>query len=382
MHLSEEWIHGDVSRPLQNQKRKKIYKHHDSLSHKRAVDIEETKQKEILPNKVLPELNGAKVGTVHKSDRSCAEIIGHIAKQMQNKLVSSIKELKSQNSLTIDESTVNGHAHLIIYMRCDESGKGDVDNVYLDTTELTDGTDTESIYSCLRGSLSNVGFDDEFMKKYLISIATDGAAVLTGKSSGLTASLKHDFPKVQSIHCLAHCRELAVQDALKEVAGCNHFEFFIAKLYSLYYQSTKNARMLEKAAADLNVQILKIGQIEDASRSATERQKHKGLHKRLTNSSSVADLASMKDALRELLGLSLKLRNRDTSLVESSCHIQQTFDILTARKDTGGQSAVKAKQRSSLDMFKDVDISEGTGKINRLQFYQSVINSLTKRLGI
>ncbi|MBN3314586.1 MROH1 protein, partial [Atractosteus spatula] len=66
----------------------------------------------------------------------------------------------------------------------------------------------------------------------------------------------------------------------------------------------------------------------------------------------------MKDALRELLGLSLKLRNRDTSLVESSCHIQQTFDILTARKDTSGQSAVKAEQRSSLGMFKDVDISE------------------------
>ncbi|MBN3325329.1 K1586 ligase, partial [Atractosteus spatula] len=149
--------------------------------------------------------------------------------------------------------------NLIIYMRCD--GKGDVDNVFLDITELTDGTDTDSIYSCLRGSLSNLGFDDEFMKKYLISIATDGAAVHTGKSSGLTARLKHDFPKVQSIHCLAHRRELAVQDALKEVAGCNRFEFFIAKLYSLYHQSTKNARMLEKAAADLTVQILKTGQI-------------------------------------------------------------------------------------------------------------------------
>uniref|UniRef100_W5NFA3 Uncharacterized protein n=1 Tax=Lepisosteus oculatus TaxID=7918 RepID=W5NFA3_LEPOC len=122
------------------------------------------------------------------------------------------------------------------------------------------------------------------------------------------------IPKVYSIHCLAPCLQLAVQDALKEVAGCKHFEFFIAKLYSLYHQSTKNARMLKKAAADPNAQILKIGQIsnirwvasgfntvkavwkdlpvlahhfktasEDASRSATERQKYKKIKQSLSS---------------------------------------------------------------------------------------------------
>ncbi len=73
--------------------------------------------------------------------------------------------------------------------------------------------------------------------------------------------LKQDFPKVQSIHCLAHRLELAVKDSLREVAGCNQFGFFISKLYSPYNQSEKNARLLQEAAAALNIQILKIGQI-------------------------------------------------------------------------------------------------------------------------
>ena len=60
--------------------------------------------------------------------------------------------------------------------------------------------------------------------------------MLTGKASGLVVRLKERFPNVQSVHCLAHRLELAVKDALKEVAGTNQFEFFISKLYSLYNQ--------------------------------------------------------------------------------------------------------------------------------------------------
>lgn len=180
---------------------------------------------------------------------------------MRSKLISNIKKINSKISITIDESTVQGRAYLIIYLRCDVSGKGDVDNVFLDVVELTQGTDAESIYNSLRQSLRQAGLDDEFLGKHLISIATDGASVLTGKTTGVIARLKCNFPNIQSIHCLAHRLELAVHDSLREVAGCNHFEFFISKLYSLYHQSAKNARLLEDAAADLNMQILRIGQI-------------------------------------------------------------------------------------------------------------------------
>ncbi|KAL2095659.1 hypothetical protein ACEWY4_007807 [Coilia grayii] len=321
-----------------------------------------------------------------------------------------IKEIDSKISLTIDESTVHGRAYLIIYMRCDVSGKGDVDNVFLDITELTEGTDAESVYKSLKRSLLQAGLDDVFLGRNLISIATDGAAVLTGKNTGLIARLKSDFPNIQSVHCLAHRLELAVHDALKAVAGCSHFEIFISKLYALYHQSAKNARLLEEAAADLNMQVLRIGQIfsirwvassfntvkavwnnypalarhfqtasEDAGRNDAERKKYLGLHKHLTHT-FVMDLACMKDALRELQGLSLKLQRRDLSLVDATRHIQQTMDVLAAMKESGGKSTLKAEQRASIGLFKDVELSEGREKINRRQFYQSVIDGLKMRM--
>lgn len=211
--------------------------------------------------------------------------------------------------------------------------------------------DAKSIYNSMMASLNKAAMDDEFLKTHLISIGTDGAAVLTGQASGLIARLKNDFPNKQSVHCLAHGLELAVKDALKEVADCNHLELFISKLYSLYHQSTRNARLLQEAVAELNMQILQIGQIftirwvsssyntvravwkdfpalalhfktssEDTSRNDVERQKYKGLHNHLTNSGFVEDLAVMKDILRELQSLSLKLQRREMTLVDSTYH--------------------------------------------------------------
>ncbi|KAJ4943641.1 hypothetical protein JOQ06_006139 [Pogonophryne albipinna] len=300
---------------------------------------------------------------------------------------------------------------MILYVRCDVTGKGDVDNVFLDLKELAQGTDAESIYNSLREALRDAGFDDEFLFINLISIATDGASVLTGKNSGVIARLKQDFPKIQSIHCLCHRLELAVHDSLKLVAGCNHFEIFVSKLYTLYNQSAKNVRLLEEAAAELNMQLLKIGQIftirwvsssfrtvkavwnnypalashfkvasEDPSRNDTERKKFLGLHKQLSNAGFVADLACMKDMLRELQALSLRLQQRDIDIVSANCQIQQCIDVLSAMKECGGKSAQKAEERITQGLFKGLELVESSGKIKRGQFYQSVIDNLKKRM--
>lgn len=51
---------------------------------------------------------------------------------------------------------------MIIFIRCDVSGDGDLDNVFLDLFELKEGTDATSIYNSLKGSLRESGFNDVF----------------------------------------------------------------------------------------------------------------------------------------------------------------------------------------------------------------------------
>ncbi|XP_062260281.1 E3 SUMO-protein ligase KIAA1586-like [Platichthys flesus] len=437
MHISDAWVNGTVSSPLQKQLRKKIYLHRDSLAHKRAVEIADLKQKDVLPNKVeemssafidvtsssfraaytvakerlpyskmtpimkLNELNGAKVGPAHRSDHSCAAIVEHVADEMKKRLVSHVLALDSRISITLDESTVHGRSYMIIYMRCDVTGNGDVENDFLDIVELEKG-DAASIYNALKDSLQKVGIEAEFLKRNFISIATDGAAVLTGRHTGLIQKLQQDFPKLQGVHCLAHRLELAVTDSLKVVSGCNHFEIFISKLHSLYHQSTKNAKELEKAAVELNMQILKIGKVftirwvassfrtvkavvkdfpvlanhfrmasEDDSRTGVERTKYGGLLKHLISTGFLLDLAVMKDVLRELQGLSLRLQRRDTSLVDASRYVHQTIEVLSEYKIHAGITS---------GQFKGVVLRETQPKINKPQFYQSILDNLRKRL--
>lgn len=63
------------------------------------------------------------------------------------------------------------------------------------------------------------------MYVHLISTATDGASVLTGKTTGASLRLKRDFPNIQSNHCLAHRLELAVHDSLKRLLDVTTLSF-------------------------------------------------------------------------------------------------------------------------------------------------------------
>ncbi len=62
----------------------------------------------------LQELNGTEVQKIHKFGHACTEIISHITKEQQSKFALNVKEMQSQVRITIDESTVNRLAYLII----------------------------------------------------------------------------------------------------------------------------------------------------------------------------------------------------------------------------------------------------------------------------
>lgn len=109
---------------------------------------------------------------------------------MRAKFVAKVKELQSQISITVDESTVHGLSYVIIYVRCDMTGQGEVDNAFLDTVE---GMDADSIYRNLRDSLRQAGLDGEFLRKNLICIATDGAVVLREEPADSSPSSSRTF---------------------------------------------------------------------------------------------------------------------------------------------------------------------------------------------
>lgn len=75
------------------------------------------------------------------------------------------------------------------------TGQREVDSAFGDIVELSDGTDSKLVS---KRSLWWVVLN-EFLRKNLICVAKDGAAVLSARAGRLLTKVKQDLPKVQSI---------------------------------------------------------------------------------------------------------------------------------------------------------------------------------------
>jgi len=373
----------------------------------------------------LQEANGLDVGKVHKSDHSCSKIISHISSQMKKAFCERLKSLSPHVAVMLDESTLYKKSVIAVYLRTRlvdisesaeymlETNYG-VTNVYFGLVEASEGCTAKGIMGAVECEFDQFKLNELLLQnKLLIAICTDGASVMTGTSSGVaTQFIARYGENVEAFHCLAHRLELSVNDALKSVTATNHFQSFLKSLYALYSQSPKNQRELGEVAADTETQLLHITAIFDVrwvassfrsvravwrnfpalhdhfrnasldlTRTSTERAKFAGLLKKLTTVSFLTDLATMKDVLRELSSLSLKLQSRTCNIVTGFSEIDSTITVLKAMKTAGGgKSTMKVLAISATNTFKGVPLAVGKPGINAGQFMAAVIDELSRRV--
>ena len=287
--------------------------------------------------------NGLDMGTLLFSDHACAGIIEHIASEMRAQLIEHIQKGSGKLSLMLDESTsLSRYSALIVYVRC--LVEEEAVNYFLDLVDLK-ALDSTSIHSCLMSCLESHGLTIKELKGKLIGLASDGASTMTGVHHGLGQLMKRDFPSLFTIHCQAHRLELAVNQAVHSVNSISHFQMFVDSLYSLYSRSPKNQRELEAAANEVGVELLRVGRMFDVrwvfssfqavralwrdfpalskhlsdsvpSRSGRDKAKYSGLVNKMTTFMFVAELALLKDCLRELKSLSLFFQSRSAQITE------------------------------------------------------------------
>jgi hypothetical protein len=118
----------------------------------------------------------------------------------------------------------------------------------------------------------------------------------------------------------------------------------------------------------------------DFTRSSSERAKFAGLAQKLATVSFLNDLAIMKDVLRELSCLSLKLQSRTCNLVTSYAEVDATMAILKALKISGGgKSTKKVLAIGTTNTFKGVLLTDGKPSINAGQFMTAILDELDRR---
>ena len=149
-------------------------------------------------------------------------------------------------------------SHNVLYLRFSVDGKCDPVGIFLDILEL-DSLNAESILTSILKCLASHGLTDDILSEYWLGFGSDGASVMVGSKSGVFTRLKEKYPRIISWHCFNHRLELSVHDAVKTCTEVNHFKEFMEKLHTIYSTSPKARRALAECAADLSIQIDKIG---------------------------------------------------------------------------------------------------------------------------
>lgn len=363
----------------------------------------------------LQVLNGLQLGRMLHGNLSATNICDHIAREMRRKLVAAVINAKLPLSVLIDESTSLGQKScLIVYLKCSVDACSEPLTVFLDLLELSSLT-ADGIVSTLMQCLHDHGFTDEILHECWIALATDGASVMLGKNAGVFVKLKRTFPNLIGWHCFNHRLELSVHDAVKACTEVNHFKTFMLKLYTIYSASPKNRRALEQCAAEVGSELLKIGRIlgvrwvassfrsvkavwvsyaalhahfsssHTASIDAKDRAMFSGMAKKLSSSAFLLNLAFMYDALEELADLSESLQNTAINMQKANRLVTRQIEVFSARKNNEGgehyQLACKAVSDGTFHGVQIVERNSVTDKIiNKNQFYQSLVDSLTARM--
>ena len=110
------------------------------------------------------------MGTGLHSRFSTTAIIDHIAHEMRSTIYKTIKENKGKLSILIDESTtVCDISTLIVYLKAQLETSEELQFLFLDLVELTNGESADEIHKALVACLKRHGFDMNYLQEYFIA---------------------------------------------------------------------------------------------------------------------------------------------------------------------------------------------------------------------
>jgi hypothetical protein len=199
-------------------------------------------------------------------DFKCRQLASSMIKFMGNfmrrkALESLVKEEPKINLLIDESSTSTNRGTLICYIRA-----GSVSH-FVGVVELENGSAgkiTDSIF----GLLARHGLSKEFLAENLVGITTDGAAVMTGKNSGVTQRIKDELRKCNPgfaclvYHCMNHRVELALKDCLKGSSAVDAIRKVADQIYK-YYNYPKRMTELRKSAELFHLTLVSLPKLLD-----------------------------------------------------------------------------------------------------------------------
>ena len=315
----------------------------------------------------LQTMNGLDVKYKNLSWDSIDGIQKSISKILTSELVLDLK-MSPAYAIMLDESTdISITKHLSVCVRYEKNGKAVTK--FLFNSCIRDGK-SYTIVNCIPEEFQKLGIP---LSK-CTSIATDGAAVMTGKKTGVGVQLKSKYcPFATATHCVAHRLNLACSDSIKKDEYLTKFKTQFNSLYIFMSSSSIRHTTLHEIQQVLDEPNITVKEphsvrwmglrnavsavftcygsvLATLSQFAAEKNPvAKNLFKYFNNYKTAMMTAFMLDIHTELAVLSCEFQKENLLFSEVQAQIDGTINKLESLSAVDGQSVREMKERIQID---------------------------------
>ena len=207
--------------------------------------------------------NGLKFGSADKlNDKACSEIVNVIATVIVDCLTDYFKECNFITaSADASEARKTSEEKELVFGKVIIKGyNGVVPCCFLlkcQSLKEFGGVTGKATFEAVKNALTTC-MSEEAMKKMLICIAIDGAAVNFGKHHGAVNIMKELVGwYLYRIHCTNHQLELSIKESFKKESAFNDLKEMLDTLYHLFRNNSKSCRIYHVLADTMRVKPLR-----------------------------------------------------------------------------------------------------------------------------
>ncbi|XP_045187536.2 zinc finger protein 862-like [Mercenaria mercenaria] len=327
---------------------------------------------------------------LYTGEDSKTELLDAINATLEEKIDQNIAQSEFIG-LIIDESTdITVFKKLNVYVKCVDSANKSV-IFFLDCINVPDGKADTIVCEIVK-----LFEKKKIPMSKLITLASDGASVMTGRKNGVGVKLKEYSPQLIQIHCVAHKLALAAGQACRDIPLLNDYQHTLKLIYRYFSNSAvryNELRAMSDIMEDENIEFLTLKEpasfrwlsLEGAVRAildcypalyntlehdaAKGNPDAKGLLTKLKNVTFVLVSGFLKDVLYVVCKLS-RVFQRDLIDVETvTLMIESTIMKLKQLKNVNGSELEKVYSSIQDDVYRGAKLTDREQL--RMQFQNS-----------
>ncbi|XP_041834348.1 zinc finger MYM-type protein 1-like [Melanotaenia boesemani] len=153
------------------------------------------------------------------------EILDCLAEMVRSDIIKEVRESQVFSLLADETKDLSKKEQLSFVLRYYYDGA--VHESFLDFQQA-DKLDAASLTTMIIASLEKYGLE---YRSHLVGQGYDGASVMSGRHSGVSARIKAEAKYAFYVHCSAHCLNLVLVDTVKSVPEADNFFAVLQRLY-------------------------------------------------------------------------------------------------------------------------------------------------------